>query len=136
MSEQAPDEWVASWFEYHRLSSGTREQRKALELGQPVRPQAAWAWVEDRIMDGGDDAIQVIETLALRASSEGEEMAVGIGPVESLIYEHGDSVVDSLLDRARRSPPLARALRWVSLASGSVSDTSLSKLAIYQNGQK
>ena len=132
MIDGSPDGWIVDWFEYHRLSAGTREQRKALSLGQPVAVQAAHDWVADRVMDGGQSAVDVIEELAEAASTEGERSIVGIGLVEDLIYEHGDAVVDPLLTLARRSQALAEAVSWVSLASGSVSGESLARLAKYQ----
>ena len=132
----SPDGWAAGWFEYHRLSAGTREQRKALSLGQPVAVQAAHDWVEDRVMDGGQDAIDVIEELAEAVSTEDQRSIVGIGLVEALIYEHGDAVIDPLLTRARRSQALTEALSWVSLASGSVSDESVARLARYQRAHR
>jgi hypothetical protein len=130
--DAAPEDWVARWFEYHRLACGTREQRKALEVGQPIAAQAAYDWVQDRMIDGGLEAVDAIAELAQAASNEHEQSLVGIGPVEELIYGHGDVAVPLLLDRARQLPALAEALSWVSLASESVSNESLAKLAAYR----
>jgi hypothetical protein len=37
-------------------------------------------------------------------------VTVGVGPIEDLLYIHGDAAVDLLVDHARREPALARAL--------------------------
>ena len=97
--------------------------------------QAAHDWVEDRVSDGGRRAIDVIVELSEAASTESQRSLVGIVLVEALIYEHGDSIFDSLLDRARRSPALAEAVSWVSLASGSVSDEASARLARFHQSR-
>lgn len=128
MNDDAPAEWVASWFEYHRLSSGSRRERKALSEGRPPEVFAAYDWVDERITDGGETALGVLEQLADSAASLPQLSMVGITGIEQLIYEHRDAVVRPLIARARRSPNLARALKSVSLADDSISDASLREL--------
>ena len=121
-------ELAARWYDYWRRSSGSREERKALERGEPVGVIAAYDWVAGRIEAGGVPAVEVLAALAEAAPDGDEGVTVGVGPVEDLLYSHGDDIVDVLVDQARRNPALARALAHVSLAEGSVSASSLAKL--------
>ncbi len=123
-------EYVADyWFDYWRRVGGTRDERKALDSGHPAAVCAAHEHVEACIRIGGAVAIDVITVLANAASGPDQLAAVGVGPIESLLYEHGEDVVDMLVDRSRREPAVARALGYVELAEGSISAKSADKLA-------
>jgi hypothetical protein len=57
------------------------------------------------------------------------EVAVGAGPLEDLISEHGDELVD-LIDRtARQRPDFAASLRSVSLEAGTLRTETMASLA-------
>ena len=125
-----PDDLARRWYDYWRRFSGTRAERKALELGEPPDIVAAHDWVSERVAEGGPASVEVLATLAEAAPDDG--LTVGVGPIEDLLYTHGDDIVDQLVDHARRVPALARALAHVSLADGSVSASSIAKLERYR----
>jgi hypothetical protein len=130
MPEAMPKDLAMRWYDYWRRLSGTRAERKALEAAEPSDVVAAHDWVAERIEAGGLAAVQVLATLAEAARDDG--MTVGVGPIEDLLYTHGDATVDLLVDHARREPALARALAHVSLADGSISAASLAKIERYR----
>jgi hypothetical protein len=63
------------------------------------------------------------------APSDGGVIAVGAGPLEHLINEHGDEVVDEVEQAARQSPEFARALRAVAVDQGSIRASTADRLA-------
>jgi hypothetical protein len=130
MPEAMPEDLAIRWYDYWRRLSGTRAERKALEAGKPSEVVAAHDWVADRIEAGGLAAVEVLATLAAAAQDDG--VIVAAGPIEDLLYTHGDATVDLLVDHARREPALAHALAHVSLADDSISPASLAKIERYR----
>ena len=128
MSEPLPEELATRWYDYWRRLSGSREERKALQAGEPRDVVAAAEWVSELVEGGGVVAVVALVALAVAAPDGDDGVTVGVGPVEDLLYTHGDDVLDELVDHARRVPAFARALSYVSLSEGSVSTSSLAKL--------
>jgi hypothetical protein len=78
--------------------------------------------------EGGEDAVQLILDL-LDAAPGDAEVAVGSGPLENLISEHGAELVD-LIDRpARRRPDLGASLQSLSLEVGTLRTETMESLA-------
>ena len=111
-------ELAPRWWDYQRLSRGSRSQRKALELGEPFDACAAADIVRDRIHEGGIDAIQLIVALVETAPDDVSVADVSAGPLEDLIHERGDSLVDDLDRLARQNPLFSRAMASVWLTTG------------------
>jgi len=72
---------------------------------------------------GGDDAIPLVLALLEASAEEEASVAVGTGPLEDLINDHGDALADAVERTARQSPLFARALGAVSLERGLSSRT-------------
>jgi hypothetical protein len=106
---------VRGWWQYQRLATGSRAQRKALSVGEPAEAVAGWEAVRDRVDAGGTDALRIVVELISTATDDTCLAAVGAGPLEDLLHEHGDSLIDAIETEARRSPPFANALAsvWV-----------------------
>lgn len=112
------DELAARWWEYNRLSSGNRSQRKALSLGEPAEVCAAADIVRERIDSGGIEAIWLIVALIDSASDAVGVALVGAGPLEDLVHEHGNSLIDDLDRLARQNPLFSQAMASVWLSAG------------------
>ena len=114
------------------MSAGERDERVELERAASPRAREAWRAYElvQQTMDiGGADAIRLI--LALLAGGPGDEgpVAVGTGPLEVLINDHGDDLVDLVEQAARQSPEFAQALRSVAVEQGTLTLESADRLA-------
>jgi hypothetical protein len=111
---------AADWWQYQRLAQGSRSERKALELGQPPAAWSARASVEGAIDSGGIEALQVILAL-LEAAPDASGVAVAAaGPLEDLVHQHGDALVDELDHLARQRPVFRQAMSGVWLSPGIV----------------
>src|SRR4051794_33249336 len=53
---------------------------------------------------GGDDAIPLVLALLEASAEEEASVAVGTGPLEDLINDHGDALADAVERTARQSP--------------------------------
>lgn len=119
------------WWLFRTMWGGEREDRVELERGESVRAQSAWRAFEEVqsvLSEGGVDAVQLILGL-LDAAPGDAEVAVGSGPLEDLISDHGDELVD-LIDRtARQRPDFAASLQSVSLAVGTLRQETMESLA-------
>lgn len=101
------------WWRYQRLSVGPRSDRKALELGEPQDVVAAVEAVDDCVLIGGPEALDLVAALVRAADSDDDLGLVGAGPLEDLLTRHGATLVDSIDDLARRDPQFAQALTAV-----------------------
>lgn len=106
-------ELVTGWWLYFRLQSGTRDDRKRLEGGEPLAAQAGADGVRSRIEAGGTAAIDLILALLEAASGDGDMALVASGPLEDLLALHAAALAPDLVEAIRRSPILARAMRSV-----------------------
>jgi hypothetical protein len=102
------DELTANWWEYWRRHSGTREERKALSLGEPLTVQEAHDYVEQQVAKGDEAAVDLLVRIN-DGKPHDEGVTVGCGPLEDLLHEHGDAVIDEVERSARQNPLFARA---------------------------
>lgn len=119
---------LANWWEHHRLMSGTREERAALNHGEPAEVQAAWDAVDELVDAGGPDAVDMLAAL-IDLGPDDAATFVGAGPLEDLLHAHGDDLVDEIEARARQSASFAKALSTVWLEHGSVGAETEKRLA-------
>jgi hypothetical protein len=123
-------ELFANWWEYHRLANGSRDERKALEGGEPAKAVEAFERVADLVSTGDADVVTLLEELN-DAAPEDEGATVGSGPLEDLIHEHGDRLVDELAERARHSPLFAQALAATWLDADRLQPTTVDRLSLW-----
>lgn len=117
--EQTIHELADGWLEYQRLARGHREQRKALEQGKPTSVHLANEKVRDRIDAGGQAALELVLAL-LSAGGWDEVSTVAAGPLEDLIHQHGDELIDDIEPLARQDDRFRAALGSVWLARGTL----------------
>lgn len=108
---------MAGWWEFGRLSSGSREERKRLET-DAIFAWAGWDGVDDRIERGGVEALDLILALLEGAPDDDACLAVGAGPLQNLLHDHGNELIDQIERVARREPRFRRALTGVWLDPG------------------
>src|SRR4051794_32751266 len=77
-----------AWFDYIGRARGSREERKALELGEPAEAVQAARQVEDITMTGGTRAVELVTGLLDHARDDEAIVAVAAGPLEDLLAEH------------------------------------------------
>lgn len=104
------DRLAANWWEHHRLSQGTRRERKALELGQPEGASRAEDTVLAVVVAGGTPAIEILMALAHAAPDDDALLSLGAGLIEDLVAEHGERGAELLAAAARSDPVFARAV--------------------------
>jgi hypothetical protein len=123
------DRVATAWWEYQRLASGQRMDRKRLEDGEPVAVVAAVETVDASVARGGPDAVALIGALLRLASTEEDIALVGAGPLEDLLVEHGDDLAEQVAQEAHRNPQLASALGcvWWSPEAGDVVSRQLGR---------
>ena len=127
--EPMRDVVVRGWWRFQQLHSGTREERKQLEIGEPADVWEAWDAVLDQIQTGGSDALDLVVAL-IEAAPDSQGVAnVAAGPLEDLVHAHGDDLVEQLETLARQSPVFATALHGVWLSDGAVSSSTKERLA-------
>jgi hypothetical protein len=122
-------ELLANWWECWRRFAGSREERKALSRGEPADVQAAHDLVEHRVRVGGPGAVELLVALNNAGPADNDGVTVGAGPLEDLLHEHADSVIDEIEQQARQSPLFARALSYVWLERGHLSKATEDRLA-------
>jgi hypothetical protein len=105
----------AGWFEYIRLASGSRAERKGLELGEPADALRAAERVREVVERGGSRAVALIAALLDAAADERAVVAVAVGPLEDLLHDHWDESIDEVEKLARAEGPMRRALTSVYL---------------------
>lgn len=123
------DALVANWWEFKKLSAGTRDERKALELGSPVAVARAAVQVDDQMEAGGRDALDLLAELIEAAPDGDDGVTVGTGPLEYLLHSHGDSLVEDVLRLSRISPMWRQALGNVWLERGHMSTENEDRLS-------
>lgn len=123
---------TGDWWLFQHLANGSREERIELERGQSQRAQAAWLarrHVESVIAEAGEPAIDLLLKLLAVAPDPSGSVAVGAGPLEDLINEHGDTVVDVVDRTARQHPEFAECLRSVYVEDGAIAPDTAARLA-------
>lgn len=109
------DQLAAAWFDHVRRAHGTRAERKDLDSGEPADAVRAADRVREIVDAGGTGAVELIATLLQQASDETALIAVAAGPLEDLLGEHWDDVIDQIETLARDGGPIRRALSSVYL---------------------
>lgn len=115
------DWWVDGWWLYRRLSAGTREQRVELERAASVQARIAHAAYEHvhRVVEaGGGAALEALQVLLRSAPDSDSVSAVGVGPLEDLVHQHGEVLVEGLVRLARQDPAFGAGLSAVWLETG------------------
>jgi hypothetical protein len=107
---RSTEELVAGWWLFGRLRSGTREDRKRLEAGEPIAAQAGFDGVDSRIEAGGIAAIDLILALLEAADQDGDVELVAAGPLDDLLALHAATLAPHLVQALRQNPILARAM--------------------------
>lgn len=115
------DRLTAGWWEYVRLATGSRAERKALSLGEPADVRSAWTDVQDRLDAGRVESLQLVLALIETTPEPAGVGVVGAGPLEDLVHRHGDSLVDELDRLARQDPAFRQAMAAVWLSPGVLS---------------
>ncbi|GAA4361675.1 hypothetical protein GCM10023145_38770 [Angustibacter luteus] len=118
MPDREFEQLAANWWEFQRRTVGSRQERRALEQGQPAEVQAADDAVRAMVDAGGDAGVAFLRRLNDASPPHDDGETVGAGPLEDLLHEHGDSVVDAIELNARQSPSFARALSHAWLEKG------------------
>ena len=103
-------ELALGWWEYHRLSVGSREERRLLEVGGCPAAQAGYSGVGERMQAGGRSALDLVVALIEAAPADGDLGMVGAGPLEDLLHEHANSLVGDIESLARTHPGFRAAL--------------------------
>lgn len=116
------------WWEHSRLSSGSRDDRKALSMGQPHRAAVAYDVLSDLVSIGSPDVVSLLADLVDAGPSGSSAVIVGTGPLEDLIHEHGDAFIDELETLARRRPTFRAALSSVAIDDGAIANGTASRI--------
>ena len=114
------DDTVAAWWDYRRLFTGSKQTRQELTLGRPEHAVRAEAAVRAVVDGGGEPALALIVALVDAAPEPDDVIDVGVGPLEDLLHDDGDAVVDEIERLCRTSPPFRRAVANVFLEEGHV----------------
>ena len=123
------DDLITRWWEYHRLARGTREERKALESGKSADVVVAKERVDELVELGEPDVIDLLEALIDNNTTDATVAVVGAGPLEDLIHEHGDALVEPIVAKARQSRSFAQALSSVWLERAGLSPETVTRLS-------
>ena len=133
VDEQEQSRTIAiDWWLFRNMSAGERGERVELERGESRNARRAWRAyevVQRTIDDGGDEAIRIILALLGAASGDDGVVAAGTGPLEDLINDHGDDLVDLVEQTARRTPGFAASLGSVAVEEGTLRAETVDRLA-------
>jgi hypothetical protein len=119
---------LQDWWEHSRLSCGSREERKALSVGRPHGPAVADEALSDLVSTGSPDVILLLADLVDAGPSRSSAVIVGTGPLEDLVHEHGDALIDELETLARRRPTFRAALSSVAIDDGAIAEGTASRI--------
>jgi hypothetical protein len=111
---------IGGWWEYQRLSRGTRDERLSIDRGYAEAAITAYQHVADLVDDGSDGVVQLLVELN-RADPDHDGATVGAGPLEDLVHAHGDRMIDELERQARQDPSFRKALSTVWIDEGALS---------------
>jgi hypothetical protein len=119
---------VANWWEWHRLARGNRGERVALEQGQPESAWAAYRSISEQVAANSPGIVELLAALNDAAPIDDNGSTVGCGELENLLNQHGDAAIDEVERRARENQHFARAVSFVRISDGAVSDTNRARL--------
>ena len=123
---------VQDWWLFQRMSAGPREDRVDLDRGESAGAVAAWAAhrsVHERVDGGEPGALRLVVDLLSRAPNGAGVAAVGAGPLEDLVTQHGDALVEVIEATARRDPGFAACLGSVNVEDGTLGPETVNRLA-------
>jgi hypothetical protein len=124
---------AANWWEWQRLSRGSRQERKSLELGEATAAWEAYWAVSEQVASNAPDVVALLVALNALAPVGDDGATVGSGELENLLHAHGDAVVDEVERSARQNPQFAQSLSHVWLSSGSVSKSTEARLRVWMD---
>ena len=116
------------------MSSGERGERVALDRSESPKARSALRAnevVQRTIDDGGVDAIRMIMALFDAAPVDNRVVAVGSGPLEDLVNEHGDDLVGLVEQTARRTPEIAASHGSGRCGGGTLRPETADRLALW-----
>lgn len=120
---------LANWWEFQRRARGSRDERVALSLDEGTDLGDARDIVDDRMLAGGTEAVELLVALNEAAPAEDGGVSVGCGPLEDLIHEHGDALIDVIDASARQNPDFAKAMSHVWLEPGHLTKETEARLS-------
>jgi hypothetical protein len=114
------------WTFYRSLDDAER-------AASPEVQKLGWAseMVGATMRRGGSVATEMLVALADSAPDDDAVIYIGCGPMEDLMFEHGDDAVDVLEEAARRHPKLRHALA-VAVPPREMSEESRARLQRYR----
>ena len=116
------------WWEHSRLSRGSRDERKALSMGRPHGAAVAQEMLSDLVSTGAPDVVPLLADLVDAGPSGNSAVIVGTGPLEDLLNEHGDALIDELETLARRRPTFRAALSSAAIYDGAIAKGTASRI--------
>lgn len=100
-----------------------------MEMGQPAAAQTARDLVGQAVERGDIAAVELLVALTEGAPVDSGPAAVGYGPLENLLHDHGDALIDAIESNVRQHPAFAQALAVAQIERGHVSDATEKRLA-------
>lgn len=83
--------------------------------------EAGWEALRDMVDEGKIETVQLLADLNDAVPAEDAWAVVGAGPLEDLINQHGDRLIDEIDRCAQRTPSFRDDLRGVWYSPGTVS---------------
>jgi hypothetical protein len=130
MDAEARAQLAVAWWEYQRLSRGTRLQRVDLDRRERPDVSSAHETLAEVLEAGGDDALEMIAELIEVEPVDDRGATVGAGPLEELVHAHGRALADRIEQWARQRPTFREALSHVWLEEGSFDATTYARLSV------
>jgi len=107
------------WWLYRSMFAGERDGRVELERAESPRAREAlraYELVQQTMDIGGADAVRWILPLLAGAPGDKGPVAVGTGPLEDLINDHGEDTLSTWSSRRHGSPRNSHRLSKVWLS--------------------
>jgi hypothetical protein len=93
----------------------------------------AWEWVDDAARVGSDDVIDLLVALADAAADDFALGYLGAGPVEDLVNNHGERLIDAIETAASEHPAFAGTLSGINTSSATEAEKMVERrLARFQ----
>lgn len=119
---------LQDWWEHSRLSCGSRHERKALSVGRPEGAALAYEALSDLVSTGSPDVVLFLADLVDAGPFPSSAVIVGTGPLEDLVHEHGDALIDDLETLARKRPTFRAALSSVAIDNGAIAKETAARI--------
>jgi len=128
MSPDARTQLLSQWWEHQRLNAGDRDERKKLATGQPREAIDAWVEVSDLVDEGSVGVVLLLADLVDAGPPDTGPSVVGSGPLEDLVHEHGDVLIDELETLGRQRPSFRAALSSVNIEAGWITHATSTRI--------